>query len=183
MSNNGGKMQKQSKKKSVEKLEKALIEIIQEKDLNEISVTDLVKKAKVNRSTFYVNFIDIYDLADKLKEQMFQDLLDLYKEEAINQKHSYNYLKLFKHIKENQIYYNTLFKLNFDFMSYYDNHLEENDAIKYYGSTKNIEYHIEFFKAGMSAIIKKWLYSGCKESPEEMIQIIDSEYKGKSLEK
>lgn len=153
--------------------------------MNKVSATDLVKRAKVNRSTFYVNFIDIYDLADKLKEQIFQDLLDLYKEKEINQKHLYNYLKLLKRIKENQIYYNTLFKLNFDFMSYYDNRLEENDAIKYYGSTKNIEYHIEFFKAVMSVIIKKWLYSGCKESPEEMIQIIiqnikEKVYKNKS---
>lgn len=45
----------------------------------------------------------------------------------------------------------------------------------------NMEYHIEFFKAGMSAIIKKWLLNNCKESPEEMIEILDSEYKGKKL--
>lgn len=35
---------------------------------------------------------------------------------------------------------------------------------------------------GMTAIIKKWLLNNCKESPEEMIEIINSEYKGKSLE-
>lgn len=46
----------------------------------------------------------------------------------------------------------------------------------------NMEYHIEFFKAGMSAIIKKWLLTNCKESPEEMIEILDSEYKGKKIE-
>ena len=113
---------------------------------------------------------------------MFNDLLNLYKEEAIKQKHSYDYLKLFTHIKENQMYYKTMFKLNFDFMNYYDNHLEESDMIKYYGSTKNMDYHIEFFKAGMTAIIKKWLLNNCKESPEDMIEIISSEYKGKSLE-
>lgn len=54
--------------------------------------------------------------------------------------------------------------------------------IKYYGTTKNMDYHIEFFKAGMTAIIKKWLLSNCKESPEDMIEILNSEYKGKSLE-
>lgn len=46
----------------------------------------------------------------------------------------------------------------------------------------NMEYHIEFFKAGMSAIIKKWLLNNYKESPEEMIEILDSEYKGKKIE-
>lgn len=171
------------KKDSQKRIEKAFIELIQNKEINEISITDLVKKAKLNRSTFYVNYIDIYDLADKIREKMFQDLLDLYKEEAIKQEHSYNYLKLFEHIKDNQIYYNTMFKLNFDFMNYYDNYLDKEDAIKYYGTTKNMDYHIEFFKAGISSIIKKWLSNGCKESPEEMIEIIKSEYKGKSLEK
>ena len=170
------------KKASITRIKKAFIELLQTKEINEINITDLVKKAGINRSTFYVNYLDIYDLADKIKEEMYNDLLELYKEEAIKQKHSYDYLKLFTHIKENQIYYKTMFKLNFDFMNYYDNHLEETDMIKYYGSTKNMDYHIEFFKAGMSAIIKKWLLNNCIESPEEMIEIINSEYNGKSLE-
>ena len=171
------------KKESKRKIERAFMQLIQTKEINEITVTDLVKNAKINRSTFYVNYLDIYDLAKQLKDKMFQDILELYQEEAIKQKHSYDYLKLFKHIKDNQIYYKTMFKLNFNFMNYYDNHLEYDDAIKYYGTTKNIDYHIEFFKAGISAIIKKWLLNGCIESPEEMIEIINSEYKGKSLEK
>lgn len=172
----------QRKKESKRKIEKALIELLQTKELSEINVTELVKKAQINRSTFYVNYLDIYDLADQIKQKMFEELLELYKKES-KKEHSYNYLKLFIHIKENQLYYKTMFKLNFDFTNYYDNHLEKSDMIKYYGSTKNMEYHIEFFKAGISAIIKKWLLNDCRESPEEMIEIINSEYKGKSLEK
>lgn len=176
------KTNNKSKKESIEKIEKAFIELLQRKEISEINVTDLVKKAKINRSTFYVNYIDIYDLADKLKEKMFNDVLELYKEESIKKEHSYDYLKLFKHIKENQIYYKTLFKLNFDFMTYYDYHSEEKQALKYYGTSTNMDYHIEFFKAGISAIIKKWLLNDCKETPEVINEIIKSEYKGKSLE-
>lgn len=170
------------KKESNKKIKKAFIELLQTKEINETNITGLVKKACINRSTFYVNYIDIYDLAGKIKEEMFINLLELYKEESIKQKHFYNYLNLFAHIKENQIYYKTMLKLNFDFMNYYDNHLGKSDMIKYYGTTKNMDYHIEFFKVGMMAIIKKWLLNNCKESPEEMIEIINSEYKGKSLE-
>ena len=173
---------KKKEKSSKIKIKKAFIELLQTKEITEINITDLVKLAGVNRSTFYVNYLDIYDLADKVKEEMFHDLLDLYKEEAQEHKHSYDYLKLFTHIKENQLYYKTMFKLNFDFMNYYDSHLEESDSIKYYGTTKNMDYHIEFFKAGMAAIIKKWLFNNCKESPEEMVEIINSEYKGKKIE-
>lgn len=111
---------------------------------------------------------------------MFNNVLELYKEEAIKGEHSYNYLKLFKHVKENQIYYKTLFKLNFDFNDYYDNQTEEKEALKYYGTTKNIEYHIEFFKAGFNAILKKWLNNGCDKSPSEMAEILQTEYQEKN---
>jgi hypothetical protein len=52
-------------------------------------------------------------------------------------------------------------------------------AKKYYDN-EFIDYHIEFFRAGLNAIIKKWLNNGCKETPEEMVKIITSEYKNKN---
>ena len=70
------------KKESKTKIKKAFIELLQTKEINEINITDLVKKAGVNRSTFYVNYIDIYDLTEKLKEEMFNDLLNLYSDKA-----------------------------------------------------------------------------------------------------
>ena len=42
----------QRKKESKRKIEKALIELLQTKELSEINVTELVKKAQINRSTF-----------------------------------------------------------------------------------------------------------------------------------
>ena len=56
------------RKESQERIEKVFVELIQKKEINKISVTDICKKAKVNRSTFYANYIDIYDMADKIKE-------------------------------------------------------------------------------------------------------------------
>ena len=52
-------------------------------------------------------------------------------------------------------------------------------AEKYYNN-QYIDYHIEFFRAGLNAIIKKWLNNSCKESPEEKVKIITSEYKNKN---
>lgn len=56
------------------------------------------------------------------------------------------------------------------------------EALKYYGTLSNLDYHIAFFKAGINAILKKWLFNGCIESPEELAEVLNSEYKGKSLE-
>ena len=42
-----------------------------------------------------------------------------------------------------------------------------------------IEYHMEFFKSGLTKVIKMWLESGCRESPEDMVEILSSEYRGR----
>lgn len=171
------------RKTSQEKIKRIFLQLLQKYEIYEISVSDICKLASLNRSTFYANYIDIYDLADKIKEEMFHDNLELFKEEAEMQKHSYDYLKLFQHIKENQIYYKTMLKLKIDFTKYYDQKLEEQEAIKFMGTADHIDYHIEFFKSGFNAILKKWLDNNCKETPEEMVKIINDEYKRKSLEK
>lgn len=169
------------KKTSKERIEIAFIKLIQTKDINEISVTSLVKLAKVNRSTFYVNYTDIYDLANKIKKNMYFNVLNLYKEEINSNIHSYDFLKLFEHIKDNQMYYKTMYKLNFNFLDYCSNYLSIDDAIRYLGTSDNLEYHLEFFKAGMKAIIKKWLDNDCQESPLEMANIIKLEYERKNI--
>ena len=163
------------RKESQEKIEKTFIQLLQTKEIENISVTDICERCNLNRSTFYANYIDIYDLADKLKTQMINEFFSVYKDEAEAKEHSYNFLKLFYHIKENQIFYKTYFKLNFDLSSNLMYELE-NEAIKFLGSNKYTDYHIEFFKAGLNAILKKWLNNGCTESPEEIEEILKSEY-------
>lgn len=166
------------KKESQEKIEKIFVELIQTKEIENISVTDICNLANLNRSTFYASYIDIYDLVEKIKEKMIQDLAEIYNDEFKNKQHSYDFFKLFKHIKENQLFYKTYFKLNLDLSEIFFP-IDISEAIRFNGSSKHLDYHVEFFKAGISAIIKKWLYSGCKERPEEIVNIIETEYNGK----
>lgn len=44
-------------------LESALRDLITERELRQISVADLTKRAGVNRSTFYEHYVDVHDLA------------------------------------------------------------------------------------------------------------------------
>ncbi len=166
------------RKETRDKISKVFISLLQTKEINEISVTDICKLAKINRSTFYVNYLDIYDLADKIGKELESEVLFLYQEERDTNHNSNNFLKLFKHIKANQMFYKTYFKLNMDqnvIIKEYDYHLSK----KIYND-KYIDYHMEFFKAGLTAIIKKWLNNDCKESPEEIENILKSEYINKN---
>ena len=47
-----------------------LNKLIQKKNIEDISVSTICEIAKLNRSTFYSNYIDIYDLAEKVKYKM-----------------------------------------------------------------------------------------------------------------
>ena len=44
-----------------------------------------------------------------------------------------------------------------------------------------IDYHMEFFMAGLNAIVKKWLNNNCKETSEEINKILQDEYKMKNI--
>ena len=168
------------RKESQEKIEKAFIELIQTQNVEEITVTDICNITGLNRSTFYANYLDIYDLVDTIKVKMIEDFFDIYKDEATNQYHSYDFLKLFYHIKENQLFYKTYFKLNLDLTDSVK-YIDPKEVEKFLVDSKNLNYHIEFFKAGLNAIIKKWLNNGCKESPEEIEGILKAEYIKKGL--
>jgi AcrR family transcriptional regulator len=58
------------KQESVTKIKKAFVELLQTKEIKDISVTDICKITNLNRSTFYANFLDVYDLADKVRESL-----------------------------------------------------------------------------------------------------------------
>ncbi len=162
------------RQKSKEKIETVFIELLEKKELNEITVSEICKMTGLNRSTFYANYVDIYDLADKIRSNLTSQVELLYKDEMIHSYNSNNYCKLFEHIKDNQALYKMYFKLGFDNIKIeyiYDTNL----AAEYFDN-KHIDYHIEFFKAGFNKIIKMWLSNNCKETPEEMNNILVKEY-------
>ena len=170
------KQNNKKRKKSQEQIEKIFLQLIQKRNIDELSVSMICEIAKLNRSTFYANYIDIYDLAEKIKENMELEFAKF--QLSNNAKQDFDgYLNMFRYIKENQIFFKTYFKLEEISMNPPTQYRIEL-AEKYYDN-KFIDYHIEFFRAGLNAIIKKWLSSGCKETPEEINEIIISEYKNK----
>ena len=164
------------RKESQDKIERAFIELLQDRELKEITVSDLIKSTGLNRSTFYTNYMDIYDLADKTREKLENEFSNLFVDyDYFNERTGA--LKMFRHIKENQIFYNSYFKLCYDdkfLISKYDAKRAEIEHLD-----GNLKYHIEFFRNGLNAIIKLWLAGGCQESPEEMAQVLKAEYRGR----
>ena len=164
------------RRESQEKIEKAFIELLQTREIKDITVSDIIKMTELNRSTFYANYMDIFDLADKTREKLEADFSNLFSDYNYMSEHS-GALRMFTHIKENQIFYKRYFKLCYDdkhLISIYDVNRAEKEQIG-----DNLKYHIEFFRNGLNAIIRLWLAGGCQESPEEMAEVIKKEYRGR----
>lgn len=165
------------RRRSQQNIENAFVRMLQTREIESLTVTDICREAGVNRTTFYANYVDIYDLAEAVQRRLAAEVLSLYKDEVEQRRSSHNYLRLFQHIRENQLFYTTYFKLGAkEGLGGFGYNMEEAQA--YYGD-RNIEYHMAFFQAGLNAIINMWLQNGCCESPEEINRILNDEYFGK----
>jgi AcrR family transcriptional regulator len=60
--------------RSVRMLEEAFIELLTEKPVEKITVSDVARRADLNRGTFYAHFDDINDLENSLMDGLFERL-------------------------------------------------------------------------------------------------------------
>ena len=56
-------------------LTQALTQLLQEKQINEITVKELTDLADMNRGTFYLYYKDMFDMLEKIEDGMFEACL------------------------------------------------------------------------------------------------------------
>lgn len=57
-------------------MERALLELVAERDLSRLSVSDVTRRARVHRTTFYEHYTDVHEVAASACTQMFDELVD-----------------------------------------------------------------------------------------------------------
>lgn len=55
-------------------LQNALVDLLLEKAVGKISVKELTQKADVNRSTFYLHYLDIYDMLEQMENEFVETI-------------------------------------------------------------------------------------------------------------
>ena len=55
-------------------LQRAMLELLQEKDVRSITVQELTQRADINRGTFYAHYRDIFDLLEQMERDLFDRL-------------------------------------------------------------------------------------------------------------
>ena len=131
-------------------IEAAFISLLNEKELKDISVSELCEKAGINRSTFYDNYADVFALTNACAEKIEKSIAE--------QPHTNGeFAWIFDYIKTNLDVFEIYFKLGM--------------------SKKTADYKTLFFRNGVYAVAKMWFEGGCVEPPERMGEIIKREYR------
>lgn len=64
----------EKKQKTRQLIQSTFIGILEEKSFEAITIGDITKKAGINRGTFYLHYLDKFDLLDQMEQQLFSDL-------------------------------------------------------------------------------------------------------------
>ena len=156
---------------------KAFMELMTKKSYMDITVTDIVNNAGVARASFYRNFSSIGDVIDLIADEMYEELVEDIlptmnsKDERIWRGFLFEHFYRFARKKE------TMSEIGFRNMSVLFARMEQKmkkieDSNPY--SDISHKYLSDGKMALINGITKKWLDTGMKESPEEMIDFIMS---------
>ena len=163
-----------------QQIRKALIQLLLEEKFETISVSKLCKRAGINRGTFYLHYLDKFDLIETLKEEIIVQLRKNFEETtsthnllitnlsylqqnhdliyAVSQSHYLNFRETIREFMLS-ILMNNQYKLQTEHF------LKENFTI-------SKKYALEVFLSSIEGIISLWISSGAKETPKEMTDMI-----------
>ena len=111
--------------KTKESLHIALLELLNVKPLEDISITEICRKAKVNRGTFYFHYAQIEDLFEEYFKEITADLANSYQEPyrhvsvLITSELDPSTLRIFHHIEKYKPFYRIIFSKNVPLTYYY----------------------------------------------------------------
>ena len=163
-------------------LTQALTQLLQEKQAKDITVKELTELADMNRGTFYLYYKDVYDMLEKLEDNLFASLDKIIEtpDPATEENSTQIILQdLFRFIEENREICRLLLSPHGDM-----NFLHRLNAVlqekckNYFRATgvqttdKRFDYLYNFVVFGCAGAIRAWVNDNCKESPEDMANLV-----------
>jgi AcrR family transcriptional regulator len=91
----------------------AFVELLEEMDLQKITVNRLAERATINRVTFYLHYRDIPDMLEKMADDMIEDISTIFNntptEQPSSQEVGWNIVEnLLKHIAKHPNFYRSI---------------------------------------------------------------------------
>lgn len=159
-------------------VKQALLNLMQEKTINEITIKQICELAEITRSTFYNNFYDIYDVLESIEEEFYNKIKDKIDIVKIYYENNFFY-DLMLLIYENQdiakIIVNDV--SNSYFLKRITKYVKNKFLTDYQDMLQNMHKDIAesvftFTANGSISIICEWIDTGLKTPIEEIAQIV-----------
>lgn len=157
----------------------ALFDLLAEKQLSKITVKEICERAQINRATFYRNYLDIYDLYEKIETELTTDIF------ADNKLEQSRY-QLLDVIYHHQAFYREFFNSQLESKYIKDTVAGLADQMKtillkrgsFDEATFELTYQYNYY--GVIGVIKEWLNAGCPVGPHEfgdrLFAIVEKQY-------
>ena len=150
--------------------------------VGKITVREICEEADVHRSTFYAHYRDVYDLVEKVEQNMSRQLTETFFRKLDENAPARDcFAEIFAFIREHREFY--LYYLTesrqFGVLQLAWETIRDRAAVisadpESFGahSVEEMEYHGMFFLTGMTAMVRLWLQKGCREEPETLYDIL-----------
>ena len=155
-----------------------LIQLMDEKDVKDISVKELSDLADINRGTFYLHYSDVYDMLGQIEESLFQEFNDILERDlALNGIGPVIskpvLLDLFIFLDRNRALARALMGPHGDlaFLNRLKELVKEKLRMMMDNAERSIEhfeYFYSFMVSGCIGVIQCWLNQDTPASPEEI---------------
>ena len=173
------------------KMDEALLELLEKKDFDYITVKEICDVAKVNRSTFYLHYENTYELLKETTQYILDKhfaYYDVEKKDVVSQLNNSSKAELIFVTREYLVPYLTFIKDNrrifnlaikqFQVMNMDEvyvkmfNSIFEPILLQFGVPLKERSYVIKFYLTGVFAIVMEWLSNDCNEDLDFIIKVI-----------
>lgn len=162
-----------------EKIAEKLMELLEEKALEQVTVKELTAKLGVSRQTFYYYFHDIYEIVEWIFERESEVVLS---EFGTIDSWQYGYVLMMKWLQNHRTFvlhcYRSVQKeyvQNFmnRILYQYIEHVVRTQAEDMNVTEEQVKFITRFFTLAINAISLEWIGEGMKEEPARMAERVN----------
>lgn len=158
------------------------------KQISKITVREICEIAHINRSTFYAHYLDVYDLFERVELHMAEMC-----RESIMSNVSGGFRGMMEGMFRFVLEYKEFYQLYFSEPGRASHILElmtapfqeqvrgVKSADMGFGLEGEADYHFSFYTAGVTSMLALWLQGNCKETPEQLFEVLTRVYGENSM--
>lgn len=161
-------------------LRQSLLQLMETRPINKITVTDICALADINRGTFYAYYADPYDLLSQIEQELYEAIRQSL-EKSLHEKTTSTLLAdIFVAIAENGDLCKILFS-EFGDKAFirkivyiaHDRSIAEWQALARDAPASQLEALYAFTAHGSAGVIENWVKTGMRESPQEIARLVE----------